>query len=84
MLGLSFGEYAAVVCDGRNWQYFEPILGGDRARTKARLDRAAELRNDVLHFRRELTGEDREHLASTREWLLRRVQLADLEGHSGD
>lgn len=78
VLGMSFAEYASVIGDGRNWQHFEDALGTDRSRAKTRLDRVADLRNDVFHFRRELTEEDRRHLRTTRDWLLRRLRLADL------
>jgi CBS domain-containing protein len=79
VIDLSFGEYATVITDGRNWELFAPILGGDRARVRARLDTVASLRNDVLHFRRELTVDDRRHLLGAREWLSRRLQIADRE-----
>jgi CBS domain-containing protein len=78
LLGMSFSEYASLMGDGRNWHHFEVLLGTDRSRAKARLDRVADLRNDVFHFKRELTDEDRRHLRTTREWLLRRLQVADM------
>jgi CBS domain-containing protein len=76
LLEMSFAEYASLIGDGRNWDAFEALLGTDRSRAKTRLDRVAELRNDVFHFRRELSDEDRRHLRTTREWLLRRLQVA--------
>jgi CBS domain-containing protein len=78
VLGMSFAEYASLIGDGRNWDLFAVHLGTDRSRVKARLDRVADLRNDVFHFRRDLTEEDRRHLRTTRDWLLRRLQLADI------
>jgi hypothetical protein len=74
---MAFSEYVSVIGDGRNWPRFEPFLGSERGRVRTRLERAAELRNDVFHFRRELTSEDRRQLLATRNWVLRKVQQAE-------
>jgi CBS domain-containing protein len=77
VIEMSFAEYRSVITDGRNWPLFEPLLGTERNRVGARLDRINDLRNDVFHFRRELTREDKQELTATRDWFLRKLQLAD-------
>jgi len=71
---MTFDEYVALLRDGRNWQHFEKAFGGTRERTRGRLEPARDLRNDVFHFRRELSVEDHERLTTCRDWLLRCVR----------
>ncbi len=68
---LSFGDYLAIVRDGRNWPLFQPVLGGTRDRAAAKLESVRVLRNEVFHFRREITVEDHERLVAQRNWLKR-------------
>jgi predicted transcriptional regulator len=75
---MSFDDYVALVRDGRNWDAcFAKAFGGTRERVRARLEPVRNLRNDVFHFRRELSAEDHEGLASCRGWLLRCVRKMD-------
>ncbi len=83
LVEMSFAEYVSVIGDGRNWPQFQPILGSERSRVRARLERIADLRNDVFHFKRELSSDDRSQLVASRNWLLRKLQLAD-QGVTGD
>ncbi len=71
---MSFDEYLSLLRDGRNWQHFEATFGGTRDRTRGKLEPIRDLRNDVFHFRRELSVEDHEGLATCRNWLLRCVR----------
>ena len=71
---MTFDEYLALLRDGRNWKHFEKTFGGTRDRTRARLEPVRDLRNDVFHFRRELSVEDHERLTTCRDWLLRCVR----------
>jgi predicted transcriptional regulator len=71
---MAFDEYVALLRDGRNWQYFQTAFGGTRDRTNTRLEPVRNLRNDVFHFKRELSVEDHERLTTCRDWLLRRVR----------
>jgi hypothetical protein len=64
----------SIVRDGRNWPHFEPLLGSRRELVAARLSPLPELRNDVFHFRRELTEEDRAKIAVARNWLLGKLR----------
>jgi CBS domain-containing protein len=71
---MTFDDYLALVRDGRNWQHFQAAFGGTRDRTRARLEPVRDIRNDVFHFRRELSVEDHERLSTCRDWLLRCVR----------
>lgn len=71
---MTFDDYVALLRDGRNWQHFEAAFGGTRERARGRLEPARDLRNDVFHFRRELSVEDHESLATCRNWLLRCIR----------
>jgi predicted transcriptional regulator len=74
---MTFDEYVALLRDGRNWPSFEPVFGGTRERTRGKLEPVRDLRNDVFHFKRELSLEDHESLATCRAWLLRCVRKVD-------
>lgn len=77
---MTFDEYIALLRDGRNWESFEAVLGGTRDRARGRLEPVRDLRNDVFHFRRELTVEDHERLANCRDWLLRCIRKVQARG----
>lgn len=79
---LTFDEYIALLRDGRNWPHFEPIFGGTRERIRARLEPIRGLRNDIFHFRRELSVEDHERLTTCRDWALRCVRKLEAR-HGG-
>ena len=55
---MTFDDYVALLRDGRNWEHFAGTFGGT-------------LRNDVFHFKRELTVEDHQALSTSRDRLLR-------------
>jgi CBS domain-containing protein len=71
---MTLGELVAIVRDSRNWPHFEPLLGSRRQLVAARLSPLPQLRNDVFHFRRELTDEDRENITVARNWLLGKLR----------
>ena len=71
---MTFDDYVALLRDGRNWKRFAPAFGGTRERTRGRLEPVRDLRNDVFHFRRELSVEDHQRLTTCRNWLLRCVR----------
>jgi CBS domain-containing protein len=69
---MTFNDYVQVIERSDTWPYFEDALGRgewSRKRTSSRLREIRDLRNDVFHFRRALTEDDRELLAERREWL---------------
>lgn len=71
---MTFDEYIALLRDGRNWDHFASTFGGTRDRTRGKLEPIRDLRNDVFHFRRELSVEEHQQLATVRDWLLRCVR----------
>lgn len=69
---LTLNDYVQIIGDGRNWSHFEVVFGKgewQRKTTAERLKEIRELRNDVFHFKRQLTSSDYERLATHREWL---------------
>jgi hypothetical protein len=74
---MTFDNYRSLISHGENWPALEPVLGGTRARTSGKLKDVGEIRNDLFHFRRELTLRDHQTLAAHRDWLLSKIKLAD-------
>jgi predicted transcriptional regulator len=80
---MTFNDYVQIIGDGRNWDHFQPIFKGDRVRTRAKLEQARDLRNDVFHFRREITAEDYETLSALRDWMLLKATAAEARATGG-
>lgn len=59
------------------WSLFEAAFGNNQNYAVAKLSQLPTLRNDVFHFKRQLTADDRETLRQARDWLLSRVKQAD-------
>ena len=74
---MTFNDYVQLVGDGRNWKSFKPVFGGTRERLRARLEPIRDLRNDIFHFKREITVGDHQNLADCRDWLLIRARAAE-------
>ncbi|SRR6266446_4497600 len=74
---MSFNDYVQIIGDGRNWVHFQPIFKGDRGRTRAKLEQVRDLRNDVFHFRREITVDEFETLSALRDWMLQKATAAE-------
>ena len=73
---MSFNDYIQLIGDGRCWSHFEPIFRGNRNSTRTKLEEVRDLRNDVFHFRRELTVADYEQLSDHRDWVLLKARVA--------
>jgi predicted transcriptional regulator len=71
---MTFDNYHALISHGGNWAHFETVLGGTRTRVSAKLKEVGEIRNDLFHFRREITVADHQTLADHRNWLLSKVR----------
>lgn len=73
---LAFRDYASVIGYGDNWeQHFQLPFGGTRTHVRTKLEMLGEIRNQVFHFRREITEEELGELTEAREWLLRRCKI---------
>jgi CBS domain-containing protein len=81
---MEFNDYIQLVGHGGNWKYFEQVFGGMRETARAKLEEIRDLRNDVFHFKRELTPDDRENLAQDRDWVLMKARKADARRKGGD
>ncbi len=73
---LTFAQYHDVICQRERWPHFEPVLGPQKARLSKRLETVNHLRNDLFHFRREITDEDRQKLAGDVRWFSMRLDRA--------
>jgi predicted transcriptional regulator len=80
---MRFDNYQVLIAHGDNWPKFEPIFSGTRTRTSAKLKEIGGLRNDLFHFKRELTLQDHETLNNHRDWLLLKVKQADVRRRTG-
>jgi hypothetical protein len=74
---MTFKNYQSLISYGDNWGDFEPVFGGTRARTSGKLAEIGEIRNDLFHFKREITMRDHQTLAGHRDWLLNKVKQAE-------
>ncbi len=81
---MTFNDYIMLIIHGENWEYFQPIFRGTRERLRARLEPIRELRNEIFHFRREISNQEIQDLLECREWLLTKARATDaqLEGVS--
>jgi predicted transcriptional regulator len=71
---MTFNDYKSLISYGDLWPKFRPVFGGTRQLLSGRLKRINELRNDLFHFRRELTKEDRQTLETHRDWILNKIK----------
>jgi len=74
---MTFYDYQSLVSHGENWTCFEPLFGGTRTRTRAKLKEVGAIRNDLFHFKREITMQDHQTLANHRNWFLNKTKQAD-------
>lgn len=74
---MTFNDYIQIVGDGRGWSHFELVFGGNRVRTRAKLEQLRDVRNVIFHFRREIMVEEYETLAANRDWMLQKVRAAE-------
>jgi hypothetical protein len=74
---MTFDNYQSLVSYGDNWKELEPVFGGTRIRASAKLKEVGAIRNDLFHFKREITMQDHETLAIHRNWLLSKVKQAE-------
>jgi predicted transcriptional regulator len=75
---MTFDNYHLLISHGDNWGQFEPLFGGTRTRTSAKLKEIGAIRNDLFHFKREITIRDHQTLADHRNWLLYKIKQAEV------
>jgi CBS domain-containing protein len=74
---MTFNDYVQIIGDGRCWEHFQNLMGGNRVRTRAKLEQLRDIRNLVFHFKREITVEEYETLAAGRQWMLIKARAAE-------
>ena len=74
---MSFDNYQSLISHGETWTHFEPVLGGTRTRASGKLKEINAIRNDIFHFKREITLQDHQTLADHRNWLLNKIKQAE-------
>jgi hypothetical protein len=84
LVDLTFAELVQTVTHGTNYaDAFCKVLGRNRESARGYLSPVANIRNDVFHFRRRISGEDLQTLANTRTWLLRKARAVQARGGVG-
>lgn len=84
---LTFNDYIQIIGDGRNWPKFSVSFGNKedfyRKRTRAKLVEVREIRNDVFHFKDDVTISEYKYtiLSDFRDWLL--VKTRTIEAQQG-
>jgi CBS domain-containing protein len=80
---MEFNDYVQLVGHGDNWKHFATVFGGMRETVRAKLEEIRDLRNDIFHFKRDLTLDDHEKLAQHRDWVLMKARVADARSKGG-
>ena len=73
---MTFDNYKTLVSSSKFWPEFEGVFGGTPTRNSARLKEIGAIRNDLFHFKREITVGDHQTLADHRNWLLSKIKQA--------
>ena len=76
LIQMSFDDYIQIIGHGNYWPRFLPYFGGNRLRTRTRLEQIRDLRNMVFHFHRSVTVDEHEELARNRDWMLSKIRTA--------
>ncbi|GLW56808.1 CBS domain-containing protein [Kitasatospora phosalacinea] len=74
LVAMTFDEQVSIVMNSRNWPHFVGIMGANRDMFTYEIRPVGQIRNDVFHFKRELTDEDLQKLAMARAWVLRKMR----------
>jgi CBS domain-containing protein len=77
---LTLNDCVMILRYGDTWEYFMPAFGKNRKLVYARIDQLPRLRNDVFHFKRNITVNEYDYLKDTRNWLLRRITKHEAYG----
>jgi hypothetical protein len=65
----TFIQYKALICTKSNWQLFEPVFDTLRELVDADFVEVSELRNSIMHFRRQITPRETDRLRRFRDKL---------------
>jgi predicted transcriptional regulator len=81
--GMTFEDYQSLIAHSDNWTRCAQVFGGIRARVSAKLSEVRQIRNDLFHFKRDITLGDHQTLAEHRNWLLSKVKQLPLARPDG-
>lgn len=70
-------DLGSLITSGRTRGRFVQVFGANTALVKSLIDPLPPIRNDLFHFRRSLSLDDYERLATTRDWLFRKLEDAE-------
>ncbi len=71
---MTLNDYVMLLRYKGNWEKFKPAFGGTTNTVYAKLEPLPSLRNNVFHFKRDLTAEEYDILRDCRDWLLTRIR----------
>ena len=71
---LSLGEYVNMLVRKQTWGFFEPIFNISRDSIIELLNGIRETRNELAHFRGDITAEQRDRLRFASDWLSKRQE----------
>jgi len=71
---MSFNDYVSILGFKGFWEEFKDAFGGVYSVVQTKLESLPRLRNEVFHFRRDLTVGDYDTLRDVRDWLLKRIK----------
>lgn len=74
---LTFNDYVMILKYKGTWDMFRSAFGGTSNTVYAKLEPLASLRNDIFHFRRDITAEEYDVLRDCRDWLLTRIRKVE-------
>ncbi len=70
-------DLISLITSRRTGKRFVRVFGPNTPRVKSWLSPLPPIRNDLFHFRKSLSVDDYERLATTRDWLLKRIETAE-------
>ena len=74
---MSLHDYVEIITLNKTWGNFNVAFGKNRNLVNSKLRKLPKLRNDVFHFKRELTIDEYDSLRAIREWLLTRIKRVE-------
>lgn len=71
---LTLGEYINLLVYPATWKILEPIFGISKVAIKELLDNIRKTRNDLAHFRHEISADQQDQLRFCADWLARQQE----------
>jgi CBS domain-containing protein len=71
---MSFGNYETLITHREGWKRIGQVLHGSRNRTGGKLKEIRGIRNQLFHFKRDISLEEHQKLSDHRDWLFTKIQ----------